>query len=165
MLNLAATQAGRVPDYPPSPRARADPAEPRPYLRARARELKLLGKPELSPAHRLKLSGERGEPGPRLPSNATSKMATTTNQPPRPGLRPHPPSCFPSRDPGQRSAAALRGPYWDTCAVSYRPRPSAEVQVTAAQEAAERGACAVRPGGSARPHHNTGGPSGQAPCK
>lgn len=156
MLNLAATQAGRVPDYPPSPRTRAVPLEPRPYLRARARELKLLGKPELSLAHRLKISGERSEPGPRLPSNATSKMATTTNRPPRLGLRPHPPSCFPSRDPGQRSAVALKEPYWDPCAVSYRPRPSAEGQVTAAQEAAKRGACAVRPGGRTRPHQASG---------
>lgn len=144
VLSLAATRAGRVP-YCPRPRERVPPRpQPRRYLRARARGLKLLGEPELRPAHGLKVSGGRGEPGPRLPSNATSKMATTTNRPPRPGLRPHsPPDLSLSRDPGQHYAPAPSGAYRWTCAVSYQPRPSAEIRVAAAQMSAKKGACAV----------------------
>lgn len=102
--------AGRAdPILPTSLRPRAAPPSLRRYLRERAKGLKVLGEPELRPAHWLRVSGGRGKPGPRLPSNATSKMATTTNRPPHAlDSAPIPPSPLPSRDPDCHSACARR---------------------------------------------------------
>lgn len=82
-------RAGRIP-FSLTPRLPMPPrlSPPRSYLRAQARGRKPLGQPELTGARSLRVSCRRGQPGPRLPSNATSKMATTTNRPPSPPRAP-----------------------------------------------------------------------------
>lgn len=124
-------QTGRIP-ITPSPHERMPPRpSPDRYLRARVRGLKLLGKPELKPAHGRKVSCGRGVPGPRLPSNATSKMATTTNRPHSTQAPPLPSHPLPSRDQANTALALSNAsaPSWHTCAVNYQSSPNPQIKL------------------------------------